>query len=90
MRPQNSIQPKTSARAIRDGSISTQRAILDSAELIFARYGLAGTRTEDIAAGSGVTKVMIHYYFKTKEALSQAMLDRVFLEREESMDFVRL
>jgi TetR/AcrR family transcriptional regulator len=90
MRLENSTNPKTSTRVIRDASLSTQRAILDSAELIFARYGLAGTRTEDIASGSGVTKAMIHYYFKTKEALYQAMLDRVFLEREEGMDFVRL
>lgn len=68
----------------------TRTAILDSAELIFARDGLPGTRTEDIAAGSGVTKAMIHYYFDTKEALYQAVLDRVFLEREEGMDFKRL
>lgn len=90
MRSQKITPPKTSIRLIRDGSLSTQRAILDSAELIFSRYGLAGTRTEDIAVGSGVTKAMIHYYFKTKEALYQAMLDRVFLEREEGMDFDRL
>ena len=89
MRSQKITPSKTSMR-LREGSLSTQMAILDSAELIFARYGLAGTRTEDIAAGSGVTKAMIHYYFKTKEALYQAMLDRVFLEREEGMDFDRL
>ncbi|MDX3907306.1 MAG: TetR/AcrR family transcriptional regulator [Pigmentiphaga sp.] len=82
-------RPKAAAparRAPRD-SVATRTAILDSAEKIFARDGLRSTRTEEIAAGSGVTKAMIHYYFDTKEALYQAVLDRVFKEREEGMDF---
>lgn len=73
-------------KAVRD-SAATRNAILDSAEKIFARDGLRSTRTEEIAAGSGVTKAMIHYYFDTKEALYQAVLDRVFQEREQGMDF---
>lgn len=59
---------------------------MDSAERVFARDGLKGARTEDIAAGSGVTKAMIHYYFDTKEALYQAVLDRVFERRREGLD----
>lgn len=73
-------------KAVRD-SVATRSAILDSAEKIFARDGLRSTRTEEIAAGSGVTKAMIHYYFDTKEALYQAVLDRVFQDREQGMDF---
>ena len=76
-------------RAVRD-SVATRTAILDSAEKIFARDGLRSTRTEEIAAGSGVTKAMIHYYFDTKEALYQAVLDRVFQDREQGMDFSSL
>lgn len=80
---------KTSRRPSRD-SVATRTAILDSAERIFSRDGLRSTRTEEIAAGSGVTKAMIHYYFDTKESLYQAVLDRVFREREEGMNFESL
>jgi TetR/AcrR family transcriptional regulator len=89
---QYTLKKKSSAlklRAVRDGTL-TRAAIIDSAELIFARDGLPGTRTEDIAVGSGVSKAMIHYYFDTKEALYQTVLERVFAEREKGMDFKRL
>ncbi len=88
-KPVNSKALKTPKRPVRD-SVATRTAILDSAERIFARDGLRSTRTEEIAAGSGVTKAMIHYYFDTKEALYQAVLDRVFREREEGMNFASL
>jgi TetR/AcrR family transcriptional regulator len=81
--------PKKRGTPLRD-SVATRNAILDSAEKIFARDGLRSSRTEDIAAGSGVTKAMIHYYFDTKEALYQAVLDRVFQEREQGMEFASL
>ncbi|MEM9908904.1 MAG: TetR/AcrR family transcriptional regulator [Cyanobacteria bacterium P01_D01_bin.44] len=55
---------------------ATKAQILDAAEEEFARYGLAGARTEPIAANTGVTKAMIHYYFGTKEELYQAVLKR--------------
>ena len=55
---------------------ATKVKILDAAEEEFARYGLAGARTEPIAANTGVTKAMIHYYFGTKEELYRAVLER--------------
>jgi AcrR family transcriptional regulator len=76
-------------RPTRDSAL-TRTTILDSAERIFAHKGLRGTRTEDIAAMSGVTKAMIHYYFSTKEKLYQAVLKRVFQERVDGMDFASL
>lgn len=68
---------------------STKAQILDAAEEEFARYGLAGARTEPIAANTGVTKAMIHYYFGTKEELYQAVLKRhaaSFLNAVEQLD----
>ena len=74
---------KSSARGRRSSTARTARnpeatktQILDAAEEEFARYGLAGARTEPIAANTGVTKAMIHYYFGTKEELYQAVLKR--------------
>ncbi len=68
----------------------TRRAILDSAERIFARDGLHATKTERIASSCGVTKAMIHYYFDTKEKLYKAVLERVFAERVHGMDFATI
>ena len=58
-------------------SVATQKAILDAAEREFASFGLYGARTEVIAADTGVTKAMIHHYFKTKENLYEAVVERL-------------
>ena len=60
---------------------ATRNKILDAAEEEFAQNGLLGARTEAIAARTGVTKTMIFYYFKSKEALYEAVLERTFGDR---------
>src|SRR5215467_5793840 len=60
---------------------ATKARILDAAEEEFARNGLLGARTEDIAAKTGVTKAMIYYYFQSKENLYQAVLERALVSR---------
>ncbi len=50
-------------------------AILDAAERIFADAGLAGARTDAIAASAGVNKALLYYYFRSKEALFRAVLE---------------
>jgi TetR/AcrR family transcriptional regulator len=75
----NTRTPKSPARssAMRDAE-HTRNAILDAAEEEFARSGLSGARTDAIASLTGVTKAMIYYYFSSKEALYQAVLERAF------------
>jgi TetR/AcrR family transcriptional regulator len=68
----------------------TRIAILDAAERIFAREGLRGARTAEIAESVGVTKAMIHYYFATKERLYTAVLERINRERAVGIDFEAL
>jgi TetR/AcrR family transcriptional regulator len=58
----------------------TRSAILQAAAEIFAREGLAGARTEAIAAGAGVNKAMLYYYFKSKHRLYEAVVEDHFLE----------
>jgi TetR/AcrR family transcriptional regulator len=53
-------------------------AILDAAVREFAREGVAGARTDAIAKSAGVNKALLYYYFKDKEAIYDAVLDRVF------------
>jgi TetR/AcrR family transcriptional regulator len=62
-------------KQVRD-SEATQAVILAAAEEEFARHGLTAARTEAIAAKTGVAKSMIYYYFKDKEGLYQAVLER--------------
>lgn len=55
-------------------STETRAAILKAAERIYAEDGLAGARTTAIAAAAGVNKALLYYYFKSKEALYQAVV----------------
>ncbi len=43
----------------------------------FTREGYSGARLQSIADQTGVTKAMIHYYFKTKENLFRETFDAV-------------
>lgn len=55
-------------------SVETRAAILKAAERIYAECGLAGARTEAIAAAAGVNKALLYYYFRSKEGLYQAVV----------------
>ncbi|MGB3637492.1 MAG: TetR/AcrR family transcriptional regulator [Rivularia sp. (in: cyanobacteria)] len=57
---------------------ATQAEILDASVEEFALNGLANARIETIASNTGVTKAMIYYYFKSKEGLYLAVLERGF------------
>lgn len=48
--------------------------ILAAAEEIFAAHGLAGARTERIAAQADVNKALLYYYFGSKRNLYRAVL----------------
>jgi AcrR family transcriptional regulator len=53
-------------------------AILHGAAQAFARTGYAATSMEDIAAASGITKLIVYRHFDSKEELYRAVLQRVF------------
>ncbi len=61
-------------------SAETRAAILTAAGSIFARSGLAGARTDAIAAAAGVNKALLYYYFKSKESLYEAVVEDHFRE----------
>ncbi len=60
-----------------DRSAETRSRILDAALSEFAAHGLAGARTEQIAAAAGVNKALLYYYFESKEKLYAAALEMV-------------
>jgi len=64
----------------RTQSAQTRAMILAAAERIFAQAGLAGARIDVIAAGAGVNKALLYYYFESKEKLYHAVLEDHFKE----------
>jgi TetR/AcrR family transcriptional regulator len=58
----------------------TRTVILNAAEHIFAERGLAGARIDAIARAAGVNKALIYYYFKGKDALYLAVVERYMKE----------
>src|SRR5215470_15862099 len=67
-------RPRTAAAPERDRD--TERRILDAAHAVFLRRGSAGARMQEIAAAAGVNQALLHYYFRTKDRLSQAAFER--------------
>jgi len=51
-----------------------------AAARVFAQGGLAGARTDAIAAAAGVNKALLYYYFKSKERLYEAVVEDHFRE----------
>src|ERR1700753_1734032 len=66
---------KTSRPATRD-PVRTKGRILDIASEEFASRGFDGTRVDEIAARSKVSKNLIYHYFESKDALFIAVLER--------------
>lgn len=59
-----------------EATISTQDAILDAAERIFGEHGFGGASMREIAQLAGVAQALLHYHFRNKEALYQAVFAR--------------
>lgn len=61
----------------------TRASILRSAEIVFARRGVAQSSLEDVAAHAGVTRGAVYWHFKGKQQLLREMLDRYRLPLEQ-------
>jgi len=56
---------------------ASEARLLKAAEEVFAQTGFAGARTAQIAQRAGLPKANLHYYFRTKEAIYQRVLENV-------------
>lgn len=54
---------------------NTEARILEAAKEVFMRYGLYGARMQDIADTAGINKALLHYYFRNKEKLFDAVFN---------------
>ena len=58
-------------------SASTKRALVDVAQDLFTEHGYAGTSLDAIVAGAHVTKGALYHHFAGKQALFEAVFERV-------------
>jgi TetR/AcrR family transcriptional regulator len=55
--------------------LSTEQLILSAAREVFMEKGMAGSRMQEIADKAGINKAMLHYYFRNKEKLFEAIFN---------------
>ena len=55
----------------------TEEKIFDSATEVFVEKGMDGTRMQDIATHAGINKALLHYYFRTKDQLFNAVFEMI-------------
>lgn len=60
--------------------MSTEEQILKVAKEVFTRKGYAATRMQEIADLAEINKAMLHYYFRSKEKLFNAILEQTMKE----------
>ena len=51
----------------------TEKAIIEAAARLFLEKGYASTSTTEIAKEAGCNQAMVHYYFRTKDRLFEAV-----------------
>lgn len=55
----------------------TEEKIFDAATQVFEEKGLSGARMQNIADTAGINKALLHYYFRTKDLLFEAVFIKV-------------
>ncbi|MFT4123517.1 MAG: helix-turn-helix domain-containing protein [Microbacteriaceae bacterium] len=66
----------------------TRQGVLETARRLFAEQGYAATSLQRIADAMGVRKANVYYYFPTKAAILDALLDERVLALEALLDAV--
>lgn len=56
---------------------TTEEKILEAATNVFVEKGMEGARMQEIADEAGINKALLHYYFRTKERLFEAIFSNV-------------
>lgn len=65
---------------------ATRTALLDAAEELFLANGVSRTSLQDIASAAGTTRGAIYWHFQDKGDLFNAMMERVTLPMERSIN----
>lgn len=59
---------------------STEGKILEAAKKVFIHKGMYGARMQEIADEAGINKALLHYYFRSKSKLFEAIFEETFKE----------
>ena len=55
----------------------TEEKIFEAATDVFIEKGMDGARMQDIANHAGINKALLHYYFRTKDQLFNAVFEMI-------------
>src|SRR5215470_4775220 len=69
---------------VRMSAEERREQVLEAAVAEFARHGLAGTSTEDVARSAGISQPYLFRLFPTKKGLFLALVERCYLRIEEA------
>src|SRR5690606_40702738 len=58
--------------------MSTEEKIFEAAFKVFQSKGFTGARMQEIADEAGINKAMLHYFFRSKEKLFEAVFMKAF------------
>lgn len=58
--------------------MTTEEKIFNAARIVFQKKGFAGARMQEIANEAGINKAMLHYCFKNKQLLFEAVFMKAF------------
>lgn len=56
----------------------TEAQILEAAKDVFQKKGMDGARMQEIANEAGINKAMLHYYYRSKQLLFEAVFSNAF------------
>lgn len=73
------------ARSTKEEALATRNRLLDAAETLFQARGVSRTSLQDIATQAKATRGAIYWHFKDKADLFNAMMERVTLPLERSL-----
>ncbi|NOY48665.1 MAG: TetR/AcrR family transcriptional regulator [Chlorobi bacterium] len=57
---------------------NTENSILNAAKNVFQSKGMDGARMQEIADKAGINKAMLHYYYRSKQLLFEAVFKNAF------------
>ncbi|WP_147678742.1 TetR/AcrR family transcriptional regulator [Algibacter pacificus] len=57
---------------------NTEEQILEAAKNVFQSKGMDGARMQEIADKAGINKAMLHYYYRSKQQLFEAVFKNAF------------
>ena len=57
---------------------NTEEEILNAAKEVFQQKGMAGARMQEIADKAKINKALLHYYYRSKQLLFEAVFKNAF------------